>query len=420
MPSTLLRNIYALYALQIANYVIPLLTLPYLVRHLGAEAYGWLAFSAAVNFYFVLFVDAGMNTYASRELARLDPQRNAERIHEAGALVLHVTALKAALLMVCGLLLWLCIWFIPTWQAQSSLFAWSFLTVAGSVFFPTWLFQGLQIMHHTLFCGLAGRLLATGGIFLWVKGPGDLLWAAALQSSATLLSGVLALPIIWNLSSLQWSSPHWKGIRTVARNSRHLAVSEYALTALSNSTIFLLGMVQSKEVVGIYAAIEKTLRAAASMFTPIIAAIHPRFVQSWFRQPPRTVPQSLRTWSWRLMLLALVCSALGYQLSEWGLLILFGQVTAGYAHLAKILCAWLPFYVANSMLGSWWWIAAGRENDYAKRTLPGVVIQAGLFAAALLVGTPELALWFWVLGEFTMTCLLIYRCGIFPTQALRT
>lgn len=418
MPSTLLRNAYALFALQIANYVIPLLTLPYLVRHLGAEAYGWLAFSAAVNFYFVLCVDAGMNTYASRELSRLDSERNSRRLQDAGALVIHVTALKTLLLIACSLLLWFCLCVIPSWQSQSSLFAWGFFTVAGSVLFPTWLFQGLQIMHHTLICGVAGRLLATCGIFLWVNSPEDLLWAAALQSSATLLSGLLALPLILALPGLQWSWPRWSGVLAVAKNSRHLAASEYALTALANSTVFLLGTVQSKEVVGIFAAIEKTLRAAASLFMPIIQAAQPRVVQSWYRQKAQGIPNSLQTWSWRLLMLTMMCSALGYGLSEWGLSLLFGQVTSGYVHWAKILCAWLPFYVANAMLGSWWWIASGREHAYAKRTLPGVVFQATVFAMALFTGSPELALWIWVLGEFGMTCLLTYQSGIWPVRTL--
>lgn len=418
MPSTLLRNAYALYALQIVNYGIPLLTLPYLVRHLGTEAYGWLAFSAAVNFYFVLCVDAGMNTYASRELSKLDFNKNSRKITEAGALVVHVTALKVLLLIMCGLLLGLCICLIPSWQSQSSLFAWGFLTVAGSVLFPTWLFQGLQIMHHTLLFGVAGRLLATCGLFLWVKSPEDLQWAAALQSSATLLSGLLALPAILGLPGLQWSWPHWKGIKAVAKKSRHLAVSEYALTALANSTVFLLGTVQSKEVVGIYAAIEKTMRAAASLFMPIIQASQPRVVQSWHQQQPYAIPPRLPTWSWRLLMLTVLCSVLGYELSEWGLQILFGQATSGHTHWAKILCAWLPFYVANAMLGSWWWIASGREHDYAKRTLPGAIFQATVFAGALLTGSPELALWVWVFGEFCMTALLTYRSGLLSPHTI--
>ena len=170
---------------------------------------------------------------------------------------------------------------------------------------------------------------------------------------------------------------------------------------------------------GIYAAIEKTLRAAASLFMPVIQAAQPRAVQSWYRQPPECIPPNLRTWSWRLLLLTVVCAALGSLLSEWGLHILFGQATAGHAHWAKILCAWLPFYVANAMLGSWWWIASGREHGYAQRTLPGVVFQAGLFAAALLTGSPELALWIWVLGECCRAGLLANQSGIFSTQASR-
>ena len=417
MTSRLLRNAYALYALQIANYVIPLVTLPFLVWQLGAPAYGWLAFATAVNFYGVLFIDAGMNTYASRELATLDPQRHPKNKHKAGALVLHVTLLKGLYLIACGLLLGLCVWLTPTWADQSPLFACCFLTTAGSVFFPTWLFQGLQVMQRTLIYGLAGRLLATGGIFIGVNEPDDLILAAALQSSATLLSGLLALPGILTLPSLRWPRPSWQGVCQVAHKSRGLAASEYALSALANSTIFFLGMVQSKEVVGVYAAIEKTLRAAASMFLPLIQAAQPKVVQAWYQLEYQTIPPRLSSWSWRLMASALVCAVLGYHLCEWGLTLLFGEATQGYVHWAKILCVWLPFYVVNAMLGAWWWIASGREKGFAQRALPGAVLQASLFVATLLTGSTEASLWSWVLGETLMTLLLLYKSGLLTPRA---
>lgn len=412
MSSTLLRNAYALYALQIANYVIPLLTLPFLVRHLGAEAFGWLAWSAAVNFYAVLLVDAGMNTYAAKELAKLDPQHHPENRRAAGALVVHVTTLKWLLLGGCALVMFSCTALIPSWQQQWPLFAWCFMTVLGSAVFPTWLFQGLQIMHNTLIFGLAGRLLATLGIFLWVRAPEDLLWAAALQSSATVLSGLLALPTILALPSLSWCKPQWAGVYEVARKSRHLALTDYALTALANSTIFLVGMVQSKEVVGIYAAIEKTLRAGASMFFPLIQAVQPRWVQAWHRQGSGAQPHSLQKWSWVLVSLAVLGGLVAHVCAEWGLALLFDQATAGHANWAEILAFWLPCYVANAMLGAWWWVASGREQRLAQRVLPGALLQACVFTLALTNASTEAALWSWAVCEALMTLLLVRGSGL--------
>ncbi len=412
MPSTLLRNAYALYALQLANYIIPLLTLPFLVRSLGAESFGWLAWSAAVNFYFVLLIDAGMNTHAAKELAKLDPQRKTENRQAAGALVVHVTALKWLLLFASALVMLTCTNLITSWHAQWPLFAWCFMTVVGSAVFPTWLFQGLQIMHNTLIFGLAGRVLATWGIFMFVDGPQDLLWAAALQSSATFMSGLLALPTIVTLPCLAWSRPHWTGICEVARKSRHMAITDYTLTALANSTVFLMGTVYSKEVVGMYAAIEKTIRAAANMFSPLIQAAQPRWVQAWHRQEQVFQPRRLHTWTLVFFSLALLGALSAHTLAEWGLALLFNEATALHADWAKILSFWLPFNVANAMLSAWWWVASGREKKLVKRVLPGAVIQASIFVLALNTVNTESALWAWVICEAFMTLLLAHRSGL--------
>jgi len=44
---------------QLSNYVIPLITLPYLTRVLGAESFGKVAFAQVVMTYFALLVDYG-------------------------------------------------------------------------------------------------------------------------------------------------------------------------------------------------------------------------------------------------------------------------------------------------------------------------------------------------------------------------
>ena len=62
------QNFLSLVLLQGANYILPLLILPYLVRVLGAEKFGLVMFAQSFAIFLTVFVDFGFNISGTREI----------------------------------------------------------------------------------------------------------------------------------------------------------------------------------------------------------------------------------------------------------------------------------------------------------------------------------------------------------------
>src|SRR3989338_2604121 len=64
-----LANFISLTTLQGINYVLPVIVLPYLIRVIGPEKFGLVAFSQAFVQYFMIFTDYGFSLSATREIS---------------------------------------------------------------------------------------------------------------------------------------------------------------------------------------------------------------------------------------------------------------------------------------------------------------------------------------------------------------
>lgn len=270
-PPGLRRNIAALSLVQISNYIIPLITLPFLTRALGAEAYGKVAFAQVMMAYFVLLTDYGFSWSATRKLSRHRTDANyVNQIFLGTWLAQWLLVALAATLAV------LVISLSDRLRPDALLYAAAFTAVIGNVLLPVWFLQGLERLQEVAALQLISRMLALIPLFLLVRQPSDAPTAAAIQGGGMMLGGVLALAWMHYQKLARWQWPGWRPVGQELREGFDLFGSRLSISFYTTLVPLVLGWVSGPVAVAHFALADKLRSAAQSLLGPISQALFPR------------------------------------------------------------------------------------------------------------------------------------------------
>ena len=337
----LLSNMASLFTLQGANYALPLVTLPYLVRVLGPEKFGLIAFAQAFIQYFVVATDYGFNLSATRDVAvhRDDPQK-------LGEIIGAVMTIKIALAMVGALVLACLVLLIPTFRQHWPLYSVVYLTVIGATFFPTWLFQGLERMRDITWMNVSARLVTTACIFIFIQGPKDFVIAGAIQSIPVALAAIPAWAVLRRSHRIGLRLPRAAVLYAQLKDGWHVFLSTAAINVYTSSNTFVLGLIAGPVAVGYFSAANKLVQAVQGLLTPITQTLYPHISALAARSRAEALDFIRKVLKWiapaSFALSGLVWSAAGPLVG----LILGDRYTPAVSVLAWL--AFLPFIIALS------------------------------------------------------------------------
>jgi PST family polysaccharide transporter len=269
--SVLLRNAAALYSVQWLQYLVPLVTLPCLVRALGTDGYGLLSYAGAFGGYAQILCDYGFNLSATRKLAQL--RENPTAFSKQACAVLCAKALLGSLglLMAIGAIV-----AVPSFGAHGLLFFLCALSALAGSFLPTWLFQGMEKMG-----GMAGISIGTKflQLVLWialVHRPSDLLKVVIVNLGLNLAGAALAWELAHRRFDIRWIAPSLAEIRSVLREGLEIFLSQAGVVLFANTAIMILGSLASAQAVGVYSIAEKIVRVGINLGGPIGTALYPQ------------------------------------------------------------------------------------------------------------------------------------------------
>ena len=266
----LIGNFVSLAVLQGVNYALPLLTVPYLFRVLSVEKYGLVNFANAFIQYFIVFTDFGYNLSATKLIAE-----NRNDALKLSQIFNNVMFSKLFLLLIGFAAICITVFWFDKFSSDKALYIFSYGMVLGNVLFPVWFFMGMERMKFITVITIVTRLLSLIPIFLFVKSSSDYLLVPVINSSGTILSGIISVVIVTKVFKIKYVVPSFNEIIHSLKDSSQYFLSRISVSVYTISNVFTLGLFGTNTMVGYYSAAEKLFIALQQAYLPVNNSIYP-------------------------------------------------------------------------------------------------------------------------------------------------
>jgi PST family polysaccharide transporter len=263
------RNVIALYWVQVAMFVLPLITLPYLARVLEPSAYGLVIFAQGVAALLTVFVDWGLGWTGVRGVAedRTDPDRLAGVVQRVrgGQLLLAAASVVIALAAFA---------LHPTLRDHPGFLVLAWVTAVASALSPDWFFLGIEKARVTAFILLGFRVIAAALTFVLVRNADDAWIVMALLAGTSVGGLIVADSLMYR--RVAFRVPDWRSSLAEIRQATTIFVGGLAVGLYTAFNVVLLGFFESSADVAHFGAAERLVRTSMLILTPIGGAVIPR------------------------------------------------------------------------------------------------------------------------------------------------
>ena len=269
LRNDLVHNSTALYGVQLCRKIFPLITMPYLVRVLGASVWGSVAFVSSLGEFIVLVIEFGFNLSATREIAQ---SRHLSR--RCSGVMAGVLGAQALLATGSVLAVWVASRYIPLLRDNPHLLWAGIFYGVFQGMNPLWFFQGLERLRLAASLEIAGKTLGVVGIFLFVRLSSDAWKALVFQGVPPMLSTLVGLVLAYR--QFPFTPPTLRLVKGALISGWRLFVFRSGESLYGAGNAFILGLFAPVSSVGYFAIAEKISRAVFGLLNPIRDALYPR------------------------------------------------------------------------------------------------------------------------------------------------
>ncbi|MEY4475705.1 MAG: hypothetical protein RL248_1472 [Pseudomonadota bacterium] len=371
--SVLRRNIFSLFILQGSNYIITFLTLPYLTRFLGVEGFGVYSLTISIAQYFVIFIDFGFNLSASKRIA--EHQNEPEYISK----VFFETLCAKSILCIVSILSVIILASLNSYTIIRNELIYTILMLIGTVLMPVWFFQGIEKLSVVTKLMVASRLALLPLFFLFVRNDADVKAAIIIQSSLSLLAGIIAIIYIYKQKLIKAITFSHLQITHTLKDSFPIFCAILSNSLYSMSSTIIIGIFSNVYEVSIFTAADRMKGAILGVFLILGNAFYPRINALLVNNKEQAYSLIRKIFYWQLALCILIISFI-IVFSKLITKIMFGDE---YYEVSDLLILFSPVYfliLQSAVLGNYILLPHGHKKAYTLLPIASAIIHIPLCA----------------------------------------
>lgn len=270
----ILKNYIYNFLYQIFILLIPLITVPYLARTLGASNIGVYSYINSISNLIVNIGLLGLYDYSVRQIAYFREDKN-----ETSRIFIEIMLLRVIFIFPITFIYF----YLATKTGYKILFLYYYPWILANILDSSWFFIGIEKMKVTCLKNFLAKFIGVVAIFLFVKEQRDILKYIYILSLSTFFSNIIIYRQLWK--ELNLKNRFKIGIKNLLfhlKESLKFFGPQIALLVYTQVDRIMIPIITKDTLgVGFYDQAEKLIQIPMSIITVISTVMMPRLASEY-------------------------------------------------------------------------------------------------------------------------------------------
>lgn len=364
----MVKNILSLLLGGITSNLLNFFAVAYIARILGPKDFGKISFVLAIQSFFLVISQLGVDTIGIKEIARDNSILK--------SYISNIVFIKLILFIISIILMGSIALFINKPADVKYLILLYGLTLFPLVFQTDWVFKGLEKMQYSVVIPVVKNLLFLGAVWLFITKTRQILWIPLIQFSANLLPALLLLIIFFNLYGRFHFKLDWDLVWEIFAQALPIGIYTLLVVVVNNADSVMLGFMRSEAEVGYYNAAYKLIWLLLGVIPVFFIAIFP-LISKYYRTSLEKL-QRLLNYAAKIMVTLTIPMAIGGAVLARPILnLVYGNQYANGVIVFQLLI-WVVIVLSINTVYAWGLLGCDRQANCMKIVAIQAILNVSL------------------------------------------